>query len=662
MTTVPHNRITPFLVTLSFIIILLGLTTTQPQSLSAQVLWSYPSGYDPHGGYVDRLLFIVYPSEDMAEALLALQVGTVYSYDERIPHSAVVELEANPAIEVTSVPGTIYRQFTMNCERFPTNITGYRVALAQALDKPGVVANARGGFAQVMDNPIPLTFAFWTFESQMATHFYAEDIVSANATLDAAHIIDPPNDPNHPHPGWRFYDADMSGSWTTGDKRGDVDAPDGLKIELLASAGYSPAIQACLVQASSMAKCGLQGEVVERDWNALYTCFGPDCNVFYFACFSWRVDLPGDPILLYEMFHSEGGDNWFFYKYNNSAYDYNCTRFMEAPTRLEARAWAWNCCRILMKEMPMIVCYNDENTHAYRTDNWEGYVPQFGVNRMGGNPYTFQRIRLRDNVGGPFGCFPTEYVTVLSEGMDDTNTILTSSGYTQTVLNQIYSKLVRVDPLDPFTDTAPDLAYNWWTNVTTSSGDVQDGVKYTFQLYENITWHDGTQFTAEDVKYSLMTIHRWGRYTADNVANIYRVDTPDEYTVEIYSNNSGYVNFNEVTSVHILPKHIWEPQGANNFTWSPDTPTDLIGTGCFKWVTRVSGQYIILDRFENWHFAVEHPTDRTLCIIVDPIPWGAYIFMLGMVVVIIQVVLLSVLLYRRHTRQGKKGVLKGTMN
>jgi ABC-type transport system substrate-binding protein len=604
----------------------LSLAYITPQNASVRADWTYPSGYDPHGGYVDRLTFIVYPSEDIAQALLALQAGTVYSYDERIPHQSVAELEANPAIEVTSVAGTIYRQFTLQCQRFPTNITGYRVAMAQALDKPTIVANARGGYAQVMDNPIPLPFSYWTYENEMTSHFYAEDIAAANATLDAAGFI---TDPSYTvEPGWRFYDANTNGVWDAGvDKAGNVAAPDGCQIELMASAGYDPAIQACLAQVAALEACGLHGAVAEVDFNALIAALGT--GEFNLGCFSWNINPPGDPTLLYDFFHTEGGDNSFFYRYNNSEYDYNCTMFMNAPTRLEARNWAWNCCRILMEEMPMIVCYNDEYTHAYRTDDWEGYTPQFGLNRMGGQPYTYQQMRLKATAGGPFGCYPTDYVTVLSEGMDFTNTILSSSGYTQTIFGLIYSTLWRVDPLDPESAAAPDLAWNWSIEETTASGDIQDGLKYTFDLYDNITWHDGEAFTSEDVEYSLMNIHPWGTYTADNVASIYKVDTPTDYQVIIYSNNSGYVTFTQATSVQILPEHIWSPYESGNFTWSPDAVVDFTGTGCFKWNTRVTGQYIILDRFEDWHFGVEHP-ERTPC--PPPIPFTLYI---GIAVVVI---------------------------
>ncbi len=608
--------------------------------------WAYPSGYNPHGGYVDRIFFQVYPIEYITQALMALIAGQVSSYDEQVPYQSMAELEATPGVEVSSEVGTMYRQFTMQCQRFPTNITGYRLALAHALHKPTVVVNARGGFAQVMDNPIPLAFEYWSYEDQMASHFYYEDIASANATLDATHIIDTPDSP---HPGWRYYDADMSGNWTTWDKRGDVWAPDGLKIQLWTSATpNTPAISATLALIHGMEECGLQGELVEMSFNALIA--GLDSGEYNLGCFVWNINPPGTPTLLYDMFHSEGEDNIKFYRFNNTAYDYNCTMFMSAPTRLEARNWAWNCCRILMEEMPMIVCYNDKHIHAYRTDVWDGYVNQVGINRMGGNPYTYQSIRLTEAVGGPFGCIPTEYVTVLSEGMYFTNTILSSSEYDQTIFNLLYSKLWRLDPLDHYTRAAPDLAYAWTLEPTVAAGDIQEGMKYSFYLYENITWHDGTPFTSEDVRYSLMNIHRYGTYTADNVASIYRVDTPDNYTVEIYSNRTGYVTFLDATSVQILPKHIWSPYESENFTWSLETPLDFTGTGCFKWLTRVTKQYIILERYSGWHFAIEQPDTRTPCPPSGPPLLLYLIIAVAIGIIVIQILVLILLLNRRRTR------------
>ncbi len=574
----------------------LSLAYVQP-SMTARADWTYQSGYNPHGGYIDRLTYIVYPSEDQAQALLALQANQLYGFDERVPAASVPDLEATPGVEVTSELGIIYRQFTLNCQRFPTNLTGYRLAVAYALDKFAVCEASTGGYAQPMDNAIPIPIVYWTYEDEMASHFYDKDIVNANASLDAANIIDLDGD------GWREYDVNDNDIWDAG-----VDLDDSaLDIEGMASAGYDPAIQAVTIAGAGLAECGLRLTVVEVDFDALIDALeGGD---FWLGCFSWNISPPGEPDLLYEYFYSASGTNLFFYRYNSSAYDYEVLNMMNAETKLEARNWAWNCSKILMEDMPMVVCYNDAYIHAYRTDVWEGYVQYSGLNRMGNNPYTFHHLRLKASAGGPFGCYPTEYRSVLSEGMDTTNVIMSDSGYTDEVVMLIYDTLWNVDPNT--WEKEPNLAYNWTMEETVASGDIQDGQMWTFQLYENITWHDGTAFTSEDVAYSLGTIWQYGPYDSLYVENIYKIDTPDDYTVEIYSNKTGYFEFSRATGLYILPKHIWEPHF--NFTsWVPTTPADMTGTSAYKWNTRVPGQYVVLDRYEDWHFAVTQP-ERTPC-------------------------------------------------
>ena len=608
--------------------------------------WTYPSGYDPHGGYIDRLT-LKYDDRDFDEAILELQLGHVSSYGGQIPHQAIVDLDATPGVEVTSEPGIAFRQFNMQCQRFPTNMTGYRRALALALDKYRVVENARGGFAQIMDNPISPLYSFWSFENQIPFHYYAEDISGANATLDAAQIIDTWDSP---HPGWRYYDADQSGSWTAGDLRGDIQAPDGLKIDLYASVDSESGIEATCVLAECMEKCGLQGESVIVDYNALIAALSEPW-AWNLASFAFNIEPPGDPEFLYDFFHVESVDNGFFYRFNNSEYNYNCTQFMTATTKIEARNWAWNCCRILMEEMPLIVCYCIENTRAYRTDIWGGYVNQLGRNCIGDNPYTFEQIHLSEEMGGPFGCFPTEYISTSTEPLRTTNLIRYPSGRPHIVFDLIYSRLRQIDPLDQQFNYAPDLSWNWTREPTVASGDIQSGMKYTFHLFENISWHDGTPFSSEDVRYTVMNINRKLRYEVPNTASVYRVDTPNNSTVVLYSNSTAYMGWTKVPEFTIFPKHIWSLY-APNFTWTPVTPIDMSGTGCFKWVTH-SFPYIFLDRYENWHFTIEHPP-RILCPPPTPILWFYAILTIGTIVVIIQIVVLSVLLRRRRKSQAKK--------
>jgi peptide/nickel transport system substrate-binding protein len=147
------------------------------------------------------------------------------------------------------------------------------------------------------------------------------------------------------------------------------------------------------------------------------------------------------------------------------------------------------------------------------------------------------------------------------------------------------------------------LAYNWTLETTVASGDIQDGQKWTFYLFENVTWHDGTPLTSADVAYTLDTIARYDPHRGEQVKPIYRIESPNDHIVEIYSNQTGYFEIFTALDYYILPKHVWEPQF--NFTsWVPATPTDLIGSGPYQWGSHEPGQFTSLDRYANWHFSI----------------------------------------------------------
>ncbi len=609
--------------------------------------YGYTSGFDPHGPYVDQLHFVVYPSEDIGKALRALLAGTVDGYDGQIWAADVMELNSTAGVEVKSELGCLFRQVTINCQKFPTNITGYRRAISYAIDKYAIKEARTGGFAQPMDGVIPIPNSAWTYEDQIFPHFYYQDIAAANESLEEAGFRDLDGD------GWREYDVNGNDIWDEGLDLDDADCD----IEVMASAGYcSPPrqrsnkcgeIYAAIYIAAAMAECGMRIEVVEADFNAMISAL--EEGTFSLGIFTWTTFPPGEPFYLYEYFHSQSSTNLFFCRYNCSEYDYNVTRMMTASAYQEARGWAWNCSQLLIRDMPVITLYNDIEIHGYRNDIWDGYVNMVGVNRMGNNPWTLRKLHLKAEAGGPFGIYyPVVYRCVLSEGLWTTNVIMTDDMYTDEVMRCIYDRLWQIDP---FTwEKVPGLAYNWTLETTVASGDIQDGMKYTFHLFENVTWHDGTNFTSADVAYSLGTIWPFAPYHSDLVDSIYRIDTPDEHTVLIYSNQTGYLEFAHATWPYILPKHIWEPH--YNFTsWVPSTAAELVGTGPFIWNTRVPGEFILLDRNPTYHFGVDVP-QRPLAPNY-PLLVFAIILTVAIIVVLIQIGILGYLLHRRK-RDTKK--------
>ncbi|MFW9935875.1 MAG: ABC transporter substrate-binding protein [Candidatus Thorarchaeota archaeon] len=618
--------------------------------------WTYPSGFSPNGPYIDRLAYVVYPYEDQEIALLSLQAGSIDAYDSAISNNSVYELSFNPDVDINSELGDAYRQFTLNCQVFPTNITGYRRALAYTLDKFRVVQKSTGGFGEPQDAAIPLSNPLFACEQEMHEHFYYFEPDKANNSLQAAHFIDTPDSP---HPGWRYYDADMSGNWTLGDKRGDINAPDGVKVEVIVSAGYWPAIEAGFELVNAMHACGLQAELVELDFSSFFfdwTFWFTSGNI---VCFSLSVPFHEEADLLYDFFHSDGTENDFFSLYNNPEYDYNVTMLLHASTYLEARDWAVNCCHILLEDMPMIVCYNEMINHAYRIDVWEGFVDMVGVNRFGNNPWTLRKVHIKEELGGPWPPSSAPYIDTveyyygLTDGLLSTNILYHYDNEAiQRVMSQIYSRLWQLDPNT--WEPVPDLAKNWMIEHTNASGDIREGQKFTFQLFENVTWHDGTPFTSADVAYNFETIYPRIWSSKDDLVGVYRVETPSNHTVEIYTNQTDFFEFSQITYYHILPEHIWSPYESLNFSWTPETPMDLTGTGPFEWVTRVPGQYILVDRYPDYHFGVERTHEYR--------PDNSWIITLlfsiiGITIITIQIIILAYLLKRRgRLRATKKGL------
>src|SRR5690606_21270824 len=86
----------------------------------------------------------------------------------------------------------------------------------------------------------------------------------------------------------------------------------------------------------------------------------------------------------------------------------------------------------------------------------------------------------------------------------------------------IYEPLVQVNPE---AEIVPALAESWEFS--------EDGMQLTFQLRQGVTFHDGSDFTAEDVIASLERIldEETGSANRTNLVSIESMDSPDDYTV-----------------------------------------------------------------------------------------------------------------------------------
>ncbi len=151
------------------------------------------------------------------------------------------------------------------------------------------------------------------------------------------------------------------------------------------------------------------------------------------------------------------------------------------------------------------------------------------------------------------------------------NPVLALSNDIDSDLSQIiYNGLLKYDKQGKL---IPDLAESYEIS--------DDKTTYTFHLRKNVTWHDGTPFTAGDVLFTFNLISdptyksplrsNWQGVTADS---------PDNYTIVFKT--TPYVGFLNNATFGILPKHLWESIKPDNFSLT-SLNLEPIGTGPFKY-------------------------------------------------------------------------------
>lgn len=102
---------------------------------------------------------------------------------------------------------------------------------------------------------------------------------------------------------------------------------------------------------------------------------------------------------------------------------------------------------------------------------------------------------------------------------------------------------------------------------------------YIFHLNENIHWHDGRQFSAEDVKFTFEYIKKHP-YPWVNAGTVSKTEVLGEYVIKVYLKEQ-YAPFMErvAGTLPIIPKHIWK--NVSDPMRFQETAAS-VGTGPFK--------------------------------------------------------------------------------
>ena len=185
-------------------------------------------------------------------------------------------------------------------------------------------------------------------------------------------------------------------------------------------------------------------------------------------------------------------------------------------------------------------------------------------------------------------------------GFDPLRTNDSASTY---VNAQIYETLYRIDPESD--EYMPLLA----AEMPQYS---EDGLTVTVKLREGVTFHDGTPFNAEAVKYTFDLIKdpEFGSARASIAGSIDTMECPDDYTIVfhlLYEDGVFTAKLAHTNSAIVSP----------TAQQSQDLMTQPCGTGPYKFVSSVSGSNVVLTRNEDYWGELPAIKDVTMTIIAD---------------------------------------------
>jgi ABC-type transport system substrate-binding protein len=191
---------------------------------------------------------------------------------------------------------------------------------------------------------------------------------------------------------------------------------------------------------------------------------------------------------------------------------------------------------------------------------------------------------------------------------------------TQVLLFQITSNVLSgLTHINPELIAEGDLAHDWTVS--------DDGLEYTFDLRENVTFHNGDPFTADDVLFTYersknpeVSVHHRALANVESLEKLgdyrvrFRLKAPQaSFLVKTLERTSGRV-------LTIVNRRALEEMGPTQYALTP------VGTGPFRMTEHQLGGAVTLEKFEDY-FDPERPKlDRVVITpIIDVEPTAAAI-------------------------------------
>jgi peptide/nickel transport system substrate-binding protein len=176
------------------------------------------------------------------------------------------------------------------------------------------------------------------------------------------------------------------------------------------------------------------------------------------------------------------------------------------------------------------------------------------------------------------------------------NPILSNDDASSDVHERLFEAALDQDPFSG--ELVPQLAKAWDVS--------EDGLTYTFEVRDDVSWSDGTPVTAKDFAFTYESLMS-GKLDSPRLSNveyIQEVNLLDDYHVEFVFSEVNCVALNDL-GLGWLPAHMYAPDFSDIMTNTLNTePT--VTNGPFLFQEWVKDDHITLVRNSNYYLGAPH--------------------------------------------------------
>lgn len=179
-------------------------------------------------------------------------------------------------------------------------------------------------------------------------------------------------------------------------------------------------------------------------------------------------------------------------------------------------------------------------------------------------------------------------------------------------LNETFTLGSHGNVYEGLTRRAPDLTIE---PALAESWEVVEPNRWRFHLRKGVKFHNGNDFTADDVVFSAERVRSEGSDLSSRIGADVKVEKVDDHTVDFVLTGPNPILHYEWDTWYIMDKEWTEANNAVKVTSASDTTPNHAalnanGTGSFKIVSHEAGVKTVFEKNENWWDKAKGNIDR----------------------------------------------------